>query len=228
MRRTSGGLVVVLGIVGLALGLAPAQAMVVCKMRSGTMVAREACKSKETAIDLAQFGPAGPQGGAGAVGAAGYGAVLKDATGNFVGTLLDEPALFPSTATRTLRTIEGHVVSFAVDPGTGFVDAGATFAAIYEHPGCTGRLFLAPLLPTLPMFAQALVHDGIAFYPVDVPTVHNFTSVLTFTTMGLCGGTWTPPDQCCTPSFSSGLLSEGRTFAVNTLGVVAPFHADLP
>jgi hypothetical protein len=38
-------------------------APVVCKKRSGTMVVRDpACKKKETAVDLAQFGAVGPKG----------------------------------------------------------------------------------------------------------------------------------------------------------------------
>ena len=49
-----------------ALGLAwtlPADAAVLCKRKSGVVVVREdACKKKETALDLAQFGALGPKG----------------------------------------------------------------------------------------------------------------------------------------------------------------------
>ena len=49
--------------VGLALGQA-AQGAVLCKKKSGAVVAREACRSKETALDLRQIdGGGGPGGG---------------------------------------------------------------------------------------------------------------------------------------------------------------------
>ena len=45
------------GIVGgLLLATIDVRAEVFCKRRSGAVVVRDACKKKETAIDLAQFG----------------------------------------------------------------------------------------------------------------------------------------------------------------------------
>ncbi|HXJ33534.1 MAG TPA: SUMF1/EgtB/PvdO family nonheme iron enzyme [Candidatus Eisenbacteria bacterium] len=44
---------------------APAPAAVLCKKRSGVVVGREACRKKETALDVAQLGAKGPAGAAG-------------------------------------------------------------------------------------------------------------------------------------------------------------------
>lgn len=55
-----------------ALGLTiamPANAAVICQKKSGAMFVREACKKKETPVDLAQFGAVGPTGPAGDPGA---------------------------------------------------------------------------------------------------------------------------------------------------------------
>ncbi len=52
-------------LVGLVVVLAAttgAQADVLCKRRNGTVVIRTACKKKEAAVDLGQFGVVGPQG----------------------------------------------------------------------------------------------------------------------------------------------------------------------
>lgn len=48
-----------------------ADAAVLCKRRSGAVVVRDACKKKETALDLAEFGAVGPQGLPGPTGPTG-------------------------------------------------------------------------------------------------------------------------------------------------------------
>jgi hypothetical protein len=47
----------------------PAGAAVVCQKKSGAMFVRDACKKKETAVDLSQFGAVGPTGPSGNDGA---------------------------------------------------------------------------------------------------------------------------------------------------------------
>lgn len=54
-----------IGCVVMAGGIATAgvaDAAVLCKRRSGAVVVRDACKKKETPLDLAEFGAMGPQG----------------------------------------------------------------------------------------------------------------------------------------------------------------------
>ena len=222
MKRLGASLAALL----LVLGFAPARAAVLCKARTGALLVRDACKRSEASVDLVQFGPAGAPG---TRGAAGFGAVLNDTNNAFVGSLLDDPLLVPTVATRVLRTVEDDVVSFTVDAATGFLDTSFPFVVYYEHPGCTGRLFLAPLISTnQPMFPQALIHDGIAFYPVDALELHPTVSLLTFTTMGLCSGTFTAPDQCCVPAPGTPLAAEGKALALGSFGLVPPFHTDAP
>ena len=58
--RMMKGMVVVAGVVGLA---GVAQSAVLCQKKSGAVFVRsDACKKKETTLDLAQFGALGPKG----------------------------------------------------------------------------------------------------------------------------------------------------------------------
>ena len=50
------------GVALLALPAARTDAAVFCKKKNGVVVIREACKSKETAVNLASFGAVGPKG----------------------------------------------------------------------------------------------------------------------------------------------------------------------
>jgi hypothetical protein len=227
MRRLCACLVALLPVVALS----TAEAGLLCKTRSGKLFVREACKRRDVPVDLAASGPLGArgtEGATGATGAAGFGVEMKDANGALVGVILDEPAIFPVPGTRVVRTVDGQVVSLGVDPATGFPDTAIPFVAYFEQPGCTGRAFLAPLLPGTFMISPAFVHDDLAFYPVDAPTLHNAISILTFTTPGSCSGTFTAPDQCCTPASVSTFLVEARVFALGTLGLVPPFHTAAP
>jgi hypothetical protein len=227
MRRLCACLVALLPVVALS----TAEAGLLCKTRSGKLFVREACKRRDVPVDLAASGPLGANGAAGATGAtgsAGFGAVMKDANGALVGVIMDEPAIFPVPGTRVVRTLDGQVVSLGVDPATGFPDTPIAFVAYFEEPGCTGRAFLAPLLPGTLMISPAFVHDDLAFYAVDSLAMHNAVSVLTFTTPGSCPGTFTAPDQCCIPAAVSTFLVEARVFALGTLGLVPPFHTAAP
>ena len=65
MRRTG------MALAMLAAMSAPADADVLCKKKSGVVVVRAACKAKETALDISEFGALGPRGADGAQGAQG-------------------------------------------------------------------------------------------------------------------------------------------------------------
>ena len=53
--------VVIAGVVGAGM-VSPAVAAVICTKKSGVMVVRDACKKKETQVNLADFGAVGPKG----------------------------------------------------------------------------------------------------------------------------------------------------------------------
>jgi hypothetical protein len=224
MRRLCACLVALLPVVALS----TAEAALLCRTRSGKLFVREACKRRDVPVDLAASGPLGARGATGPTGPAGFGAVLKDANDALVGAIIDEPAIFPMPGTRVVRTVEGQVVSLPVDLATGFPSTAVPFVVYYEQPGCTGRAFLAPVIPGALMISPAYVHGGLAFFAVDGPTLHNAVSILSFTTPGSCAGTFTAPDQCCTPSGVSSFLAEARVFALGTLGLVPPFHSAAP
>jgi hypothetical protein len=65
----------------------PANAAVICQKKNGAMFVREACKKKETPVDLAQFGAVGPTGPAGPAGPAGTDATARWAVVEADGTL---------------------------------------------------------------------------------------------------------------------------------------------
>jgi hypothetical protein len=67
MRRI--GIVAVL--VSWALGVAAVHAAVFCEKKSGAVAIRDACKKKETPVNLADFGAVGPKGDAGSPGTPG-------------------------------------------------------------------------------------------------------------------------------------------------------------
>src|SRR5438034_1343208 len=70
MKRT----LCAVGLVALCLTwVASAGATVLCAKKSGVVVVRAACKKKETALNLAQFGAVGPKGDSGMQGPPGVG-----------------------------------------------------------------------------------------------------------------------------------------------------------
>jgi hypothetical protein len=71
MLKSLGIIVGVLAVTAGALSATSVDAAKVCKKKSGVMIIRDACKAKETAVNLADFGAVGPMGPAGADGADG-------------------------------------------------------------------------------------------------------------------------------------------------------------
>ena len=61
MNRWLSALLVVLTAASSPTWIGSASAAVLCQKRSGAVVVRDACKKKETPLDLSQFGAAGPK-----------------------------------------------------------------------------------------------------------------------------------------------------------------------
>jgi len=63
--------IIVAVLVSWAVGAVSVRAAVFCEKKSGAVVVRDACKKKETALDLANFGALGPKGDPGTPGTPG-------------------------------------------------------------------------------------------------------------------------------------------------------------
>ena len=123
MRKAWGGIAVVVAWVAAA---APGAADVICKKKSGVLVARTACKGKETRLDpdsVGLVGPTGPTGPPGAPGPSGLGArwALVDIDGEI------------------LAQSGGIALADATTPGIFYLDFGADLSNknIQVTPSCT-------------------------------------------------------------------------------------------
>ena len=191
-----------------ALMSAPGSAAVLCQKKSGAVVVREACKKKETPLDLA-----------GVVG--GSGAIVVDANGKVVGAIADVEA---GGGPRVARRVGDVLLLLRVNAG-GFTESQAGF--FYESTDCTGQILLPATAGSL--FAEATVRSGVAYYAAGTPVTFTTRSSLGPTlTPGMCfgGGTFVPPDLCCTPFPSPIALSAvpATTLDVSTLGLAPPFR----
>lgn len=106
-----------LTVLALTVALAlPAGAAVVCRKGNGAMFVRDACKKKETPVDLAQFGAVGPTGPTGADGAPGADATALWAVVRGDGTLVRGSHVTSSTKLELLA-ISGNAGPAAVGDG---------------------------------------------------------------------------------------------------------------
>jgi len=223
------GWLLAVGVVLTAMGTA--DAAVLCTKKTGAVVIRDACKKKERAMNLADFGASGPQG---APGATGPGVFVVDANGALVGPVVDELNILTSPPmARVVRKLGNDVVSIPVDPAAGFPETASLPPVFFANAGCSGQSYVIP--PPIPTFALAfttIIHGGVAYYAVSSAASHTFGSLLAFfITPVSCtgaGGTVVGADGCCLPSASSATLSPSGSFNLATLNLVAPFHAVAP
>jgi hypothetical protein len=121
------GTVVLVGI-----GATVGDAAVVCQRRSGVMVVRDACRKKETVLDLAQFGAVGPKGEPGQQGAPGEpGTARAYATIDPDGTVVTKGGQFDLSVQKLGTGVYCVVVPAALNAING------TAVATLEHPGGT-------------------------------------------------------------------------------------------
>lgn len=104
------------GMVALTIAM-PANAAVICQKKSGAMFVREACKKKETAVDLAQLGAVGPTGPTGPTGPAGADATALWAVVKADGTLLRGSHVV-STAKLELLALAAAIGPAAIGDGS--------------------------------------------------------------------------------------------------------------
>ena len=207
----------------------------VCVKKSGIVVVRDACKKKESPMDLAQFvGSQGPAGGNGATGSPGAPGApgasgakgpkgdpgdfsVVDSTGRIIG--IGDVGHSDSIALKVPGV--GPGILFADENDEGFFQGDITL--YHENTDCTGeplvRVFRSDLIPFIDSFANT------AYFP-DLPgstrTIKSdefdTNTCSTFiTTRGLCCETLqTPEDLFVAPSVVVPLANLGTP----------PFHAD--
>ena len=203
--------------------LSSADAVVLCAKKSGKVVAREACKSRETTVlpgGVALVGPAGSQG---ATGAAGPTAQLPqevvDSTGRQFGTLLRWDGFFA----QVVAAVPGIDVplQFTIAAGK-FRNESPQDLIHYDQPGCTGNAFISDAGGLVPV---AHVHGPRAYFSRTVTSVRTVTSrEFTPTTPGNCGSsTPTGRETCCFEQTGPANASPAESFETSVLGVTPPF-----
>src|SRR5262249_16081555 len=149
-------------------------------------------------------GPAGMVGPAGPQGPSGAGAVVLDAAGTFVGSVLDVPLTIDGVlnpgVVRLVRQVGGRSVWFVAAP-TGFV--GDAITLYWESSDCTGTPLLQagfdPIergaLPSAPFIPRAFVKPGVTtgYYQIGDVNGHLVSSLGYLTDAATCashGGTF--------------------------------------
>ena len=211
----------------LAAVAAPCDAIVLCKQKSGALVARDACRKKERAVDLSALAPLGPQGEKGTAGAAGmpgaYPLRLVDSTGMELGPIL---RFFPTQSFVEIRSsLLGQPVVFSVLP-SGFEhnQSGAISEVFYQSSDCSG----VPLIRQQAEAVIAQVYGDYAYFSAEVPVDHTYGSAENDTGGATCtgGAVATGRGTCC--GTTSGMISSqvAVRVALSALGFTPPFRAE--
>jgi hypothetical protein len=201
----------------LLVAIAPAATAVVCQRRNATLVLRDACRKRETAVDLAQLGYRGPQ------GPPGRGVRLVDGAGNTVPGVV---APIGEGVEFTYRA-GARVLSSEVD-GNGFP---SRVQFVHDEPGCAGPRFRRQDPRRLVRFAG--VADGVAYFADDPIESRAVVSVeesgFAAADCTSAGGTVLANGFCCFASSSPVQAPAGpvATFDLSTLGVVPPFRLEI-
>lgn len=239
-------------LIGAALLAADANGAVLCTSRtgSGTVRVRVTCKTNEVQLDPVALGLTGPTGATGATGAQGStgspgpGLVVRDATGVFVGTVVDiNPFGFNSSRSfRVTRAFDGQSLSFLVFRtrivgGDNSANGGQPF---YESSDCTGTPLLSSFEDSPPSLPELVFFDfptsSVAYYQTGIVQSRTVRSNLIATSESNCTTSWgnratfTAPDRCCVilqPPFDN-LVAEVATIDAGVLGSIPPFHVEGP
>jgi hypothetical protein len=199
----------------LLLAVAHAAPAAVCQRRNGTLVVRDACRKRETAVDLAQLGYGGPQ------GAPGRGLRLIDGAGRTVpgviSALGEGSFLVYRAGTRILLSA---LQRDGFQPSVQF---------IHEQPGCAGPPFMRQ--PRENLVRSARVAGGIAYFADDPVERHTAVSMESsgYPTPADCisaSGTVLPNGLCCVAFSFQEDAGPPATFDLSTLGIVPPFRLE--
>jgi hypothetical protein len=203
--------------------LSSANAVVLCAKRSGKVVARDACRSRETTVlpgGVAIVGPAGAQGMPGAAGpTAQLPQEVVDSTGKQVGTLLRWDG-FSAQVTASVPGIDVPL-QFTIVEGA-FSNPIAQNVIYHDDLGCAGNAFIPDaggLVPT------AHVHGPRAYFSRTATSIRSVQSQeFTPTTPGDCGSTTpTGRETCCFDQTTMANAAPAESFETSLLGVTPPF-----
>jgi hypothetical protein len=222
MRRFSIVLLIAHAVAG------PAEALVACKTRAGAVVVRDACRRKETPIDLATFGVAGPAGTPGATGSPGRAAAyVADAAGLELG-----PVVYAEGYLVGIAPSAGYVVALVQRDALGgaallpvdFFGDGAGLVS-YASTDCTGTALVAndALTPML-----AIVNDTVFRPTASSPSVMVQSTEVKDQSQGCTSVT--PRGGCCRTQmpFANPRLAVAEATTLAALGILAPFHVTAP
>lgn len=146
------------------LGCTAAAAEVLCRKRSGVIVAREACKKKETPLDLAQFGAVGPKGDKGDPGDPGApGPIAGTPAGGDLAGTYPEPTIAapPAPVAVAPNPATGTDPCFTPTPQTG-VFCGTAAQHWQPVEGLLGLSFWRDRLGSVHIQGAAEVSTGTA------------------------------------------------------------------
>jgi hypothetical protein len=206
----------------------PAEALVACKTRAGAVFVRDACRRRETPLDLASLGTAGPAGAPGATGPQGRAAAyLADATNREPG-----PVVYAESFLVGIAPSVPYVVALVAHDALGgaallpvdFFGNGAGTVS-YASADCTGTPFVAGgnLTPML-----AIVKDAVFRPTASSPNVLVQSTEIADPSQG-CTST-TPRGGCCRTqgTVSTPQLAVAEATTLPTLGIESPFHVTAP
>ncbi|HXJ33168.1 MAG TPA: hypothetical protein VMS22_03940 [Candidatus Eisenbacteria bacterium] len=186
-----------------------------CKKRNGAVFSRDACKAKETEVDLAAVGGA-PKGDPGAPGKSQPRLRAVDANG------VQVPGTFDTLLQFVFRLPGRRPFSFAFGPN-GLVGGIVWF----DGPTCTGGRWISsqPIL----LYDVAFIDGTTAYYPGDPVEMHAIMSFGLRTVPEQCTGVGrtyiAAAGLCCT--VASGSITAGPPTPVDLGGFVPPFRVEV-
>ena len=196
-------------------------ALVVCRSRSGAVSVRDACRKKETALALADFGLPGAQGAAGTTGAAGRAALyLVDAQGAEAG-----PVVYANSD--PFSNVYGPYVIALVQKaelgGAALLQVGFEGQVVgqvfYTASDCAGAA-LGPgkaFIPVLQVIGSTVFRPGADVGPTSITSIESGDQTLGCTSITARGG-------CCR-NVAPGIHSDlAATTVFTPLGYTPPFH----
>jgi hypothetical protein len=191
---------------------------VLCKRRSGAVVSRVACrtKQKEVELDLAALGATGPPGDPGVPGASAIRLRPVDANG----TRFDG---FIAPGGGTIHVVAGH--AFLVDVRPDGLQTRATFE--HEGAGCQGMRLIAS--PPEALIGLAHILGTTAYYAGEPIAAHTIGSRSFSTTPSDCatqGGAYDAASGLCCIDLAPEGVEAGPAIVEDLSGLTPPFHVE--